>query len=155
MKTKEWAILIIIVIVVAVISSLLTAKLTGNVTGNAIFSRGVKANSCDADNTCEAKDVTTKSLEINGEPFQNAMKVEGNVLIDDGSLEASAVSTKTLEVLGTAYTLAAKIQGDLFVDDGTGNFEVGIKSSGLAGTGNAYACVDSTGKLYRKTSPCV
>jgi len=30
----------------------------------------------------------------------------------------------------------------------------GVTISALAGTGNAYACIDSTGKIYRSATAC-
>ena len=54
MKKKELWTIVMVAIVVAIIVAVITATITSNITGNAILKKAsLKANSCDADASCE------------------------------------------------------------------------------------------------------
>jgi len=145
MKRNEWVAVIAVVIVVAIIASFLTAKLTGNVIGG---SYTVSANSCDADSICEvAKTVSTQA----GSTSALMLTSDVKKVIVDGSLSAGSVfiNGKTVSTnVGSTSALMLTSDVKKVIVDGS------LSATKLAGTGNAYACVDSTGNLYRSLTAC-
>ena len=171
MNTKEWAIVIVVMIVIAIAASLITSNLTGNVVGvrsgnnykvytateiDNLFaadtysnlSKNIKANSCDADGICEiAKTISTKAGSTSALVLTSDTKEvivqdslsTGSVLIKGKSISTSPGST-------SALTLTSDIKK--VIVDGS------LSSTNLVGTGNAYACIDSNGKIYRSLTAC-
>ncbi len=65
----------------------------------------------------------------------------GDVFIDAGSVSGGEI---------TFRTGASGLNTRMVIDD-SGNITI----EGLSGTGNDYACLDSNGKLYRSSGPCI
>jgi hypothetical protein len=85
------------------------------------------ANSCDADDTCEINTADIHSAYIDISKIKVANLGMGNA--------------------GGAHTLS--------IDGETAIFRRQTRFRYLNGDGNAYACLDSYGTLYRSSTPCI
>ena len=126
----------------------------------------IKANSCDADNSCEVNSLLLSSNSYEGD--KPTIKAEGNGIILNkktviqGYLSADEIilnkiflssnsyegEQPTIEASGNGIILNKKVIIEGYVDAHE------ILSSSLIGKGNAYACINSQGKLFRSNNPC-
>ncbi len=144
-KEQSWTI-VGIALVVAVVASIATASITGNAI---VGSSNIKANSCDSDSICEvAKTISTNrgstsnlilTSDTKGVIVDGVLSVNGGVFIDRKTISTTKGST-------SALVLTSDVKG--VIVDGS------LSANSLAGTGNAYACVNSVGKLFRSVNPC-
>ncbi|PKM36747.1 MAG: hypothetical protein CVV06_09420 [Gammaproteobacteria bacterium HGW-Gammaproteobacteria-10] len=113
----------------------------------------IAANSCDADEVCEvAKTVSTRKgstsalilksdagqVLVQG-PLVSESLLAGIVTIDGKMISTSKDSTSALILTSDANSVI--VEGNLTVTK-------------LSGEGNAYACIDSHGSLFRSNTPC-
>jgi len=176
MKQNKWIAVVIIMIIVSVIVSLITANVVVK-SGPLLAPTLISANSCDADSVCEANSLNTKYITT------TVVKGNGNLILATGNSGDIIIAPDTAKVLvrGTLIPTAfssdwitaktIKGNGDLILTTGnngalilspekksvivqgtltTDSFSV----TNLKGTGNAYACIDSNGKIYRTLTAC-
>lgn len=110
----------------------------------------VKANSCDADDTCEISNaLIAKTAIFKGDIYTNGKLQANTFTLGYVNGEMSAIDT-----IGFGEETQFRSNVDaIFKGDADVNGKLTIGS--LAGTGNAYACLDSTGTLYRSQTPCI
>ena len=113
----------------------------------------IVANSCDADDVCEvAKTVSTRkgstsALRLTSDagpvivdgPLSSESLIAGRVSIDGKIISTTAGSTSALVLASDVDSII--VEGRLSVPK-------------LGGEGNAYACLDSNGLLFRSDTPC-
>lgn len=75
--------------------------------------------------------------------------IEGNSNNYDSSLILSGSNNGVVRMNGTSSTFTSPIARHMTVTVNTS-----LQLNHLTGTGNAYACLDSTGILYRSATPC-
>ena len=148
-----------IIVIVAIIGAVFLLSNFGSITGQqAVVPKIVRANSCDADDTCETKGLLARE-DINladrfiiemadngtfGDPtFRARTKFEKHAQFSGISVEQD-VSARSGYFNGAIQTQS------LYVTGGNGS----LRANSLSGSGNAYACVDRYGKFYRSSSPC-
>lgn len=135
-----------------------TADTMESTTSNDSTNRGISANDCAADPHCEANGV------IVGDPVAHKIPPEtSNGVIAEGAI----ASQRYIKSYGPGFfdeyinvgDVLAKVWGSVnaanvvyavneLQTDGT------IQAGSLAGHGNAFACVDASGKLYRSQHAC-
>ena len=183
-NNTNWVVIVGVTIVVAVLTAIVTANITGNAFFNRNTNENIRANSCDADNICEIGSYGISSpyaLHLTSE--QGAAKIEGDLTLtkigqsrgtffetnDAGSLtitpgsgSAKLVADLTLVKGGAGRGTVFKSNeiGSLTITPGSGasKIEGYLSVTNLVGSSTnstAYVCVDGTGKLFRKLSPCV
>lgn len=92
----------------------------------------------------------------------NALTVlrNGKVGIGINGIDAAAKPTETFDVgsggvkvraINSASYTSSIITDKIVVADANGV----LKTKSLSGTGNAYACINSSGGIYRSTTPCI
>ncbi|MBI2632250.1 Ig-like domain-containing protein [Candidatus Pacearchaeota archaeon] len=132
------------VIVTALVVALLTSIITVKLTGNAIFGSGfdpkrlVKANSCDADKTCEVNSLALDGVRIDGSnglleiyPDNKRVLMRGNLVIGEYLNPTPYFD----------YDNKLTVRGLGVVNP------TGLES-------NAFVCVDALGEFYRSNSIC-
>ncbi|MDP3640263.1 MAG: hypothetical protein Q8R53_03625, partial [Nanoarchaeota archaeon] len=153
MKKKMIFLVAGVLVILLLVVSCTSGPSEGGLAGKAVTTE-FKANSCDADGVCEvAKTVSTKVGSTSNLILMSDTKVvnvQGNLGVD-GSLSAGSVRLSGKTVSTTAGSTSALL---LTSDAKIVVIEGSLSANSLAGTGNAYACVDSAGKLFRKISPC-
>ncbi|HLC98223.1 MAG TPA: hypothetical protein VJC21_05600 [Candidatus Nanoarchaeia archaeon] len=148
--------IVVLVAVVAVVVLVLNAKPASEeaVAGEAtrtirsVGTNSVKANSCNADDTCEVLGITATS-DVN---------LLANHPMGDGVVSAPGLSIRWGEIDTGLPGPVSKFNGKVFVnlfevlESAKLNFlRVGV----LAGNGSAYVCVNSGGDVFRSRTPCV
>ena len=135
---KKYVVFSLVMIAILLCSTFVSAGffdfLKGNVGGEAIkttnSAREIAANSCNADDLCETEALFANFI------TSNVLKSSGDLSLvaDDGmiTLESDDQSVKVVGTLTSDY------------------FSV----TTLTGEGNAYACLDDDGKLFRSENPC-
>ena len=134
---------------ISLIAMIVVLSGCSNIAGRAgAVVKPVIANSCDADSICEvAKTVSTRAGSTSSLVLTSDNKfvvVDGT--IDIGNLRIGGKSVSTIP--GSTSSLVLTADNKFVVVDGT------LSATSLYGTGNAYACLDGEGKLFRSTKPC-
>lgn len=140
----------------------------------------IRANSCDRDDTCEVGSygiLSPYALHLTSQA--DAVKIEGDLTLakignqggvmfkttESGSLTIAPQSGATklesiLTLTGAGYqggvVLKSNEVGSLTVtpQSGAAKIEGYLSITNLTGSGNAYACVDSGGRIYRSLTAC-
>ena len=113
----------------------------------------IAANSCDADDICEiAKTLSTRK----GSTSALILKSDAGHVIVDGPLSSKSLVTGSISINGkiistspgstSALVLASDV--DAIIVEGR------LSIPKLGGEGNAYACLDKYGLLFRSDKPC-
>lgn len=164
MARRDYSLVTVVVVafVVAVIASVVTASITGNVikvkpdrAGRDVYTKAeidrllnrINANSCSGDEVCEVKKISSNMDDV---------VILGSLLIEeDGGFALINPEPNGNLIINTAE------YGKWINDTESGNviFSSSLISpiltiSKLSGSGNAYACINSTGGLYRSSTPC-
>jgi len=182
-KNNSW--LIWLVAIVAVVALIVAVVALGKIsaTGEAINFRANKfivANSCDADSVCEVKGnissenllklssnagivkvesdlILTKLGQTNGVYFTTTNQGKLTIIPESGYADLLA----TLTLSGNNYpgkvVLSSSQLGEFNIIPSSGitKIEGSLSVTNLTGNGNAYICVNSSGKLYRSLIPCI
>lgn len=172
------------VVIVAIVASLITAFVTVKLTGNIIYTpnyvaqnqtaiytkaeidskfTNVKANSCDGDNQCEAKNIVGSNIRI---PSSGSVGPELNLTANTINMKVSEVrfaNPITPNVVGKIYISTA---GSFYFNPGensnwqmtffNGNVSITNLDGGyLAPPSRAFVCATELGTLVRSSKPCV
>lgn len=140
----------------------LTVGPTGNlfVSGAGLFSNGLGMIS-----TFPGSNFVLKNFDSTNNPAGLLNPVWGKVLMATDTFgTATWAATSTLGLGGGVVGIGAAGQIPYYAANGATltatsslflNTNGGVKVSNLAGSGNAYVCVDSTGQLYRSPAACL
>ena|SRR3989338_444986 len=113
----------------------------------------INANSCNADGICEMKvamvsgEVNTPKIDVN-EVNVNVMANERNILSARDGLVVTGTNVD-------ADNPDKFIVHSPAIFNSPTNFNSVVYFTNLKGTGNAYACLNQDGILYRSIKPCV
>ncbi|KXV13932.1 hypothetical protein AD932_03310 [Gluconobacter oxydans] len=99
----------------------------------------------------------TGNLTVSGDlAVKNEGSIYGSLVTMNGAIDT--LWPTSTGVLGVNMWASNTDYGRLVINDtggGTGGIETGrLKLSSLTGTGNAYACLDASGNLYRSSTAC-
>ncbi|MBI5803830.1 hypothetical protein HY450_01145 [Candidatus Pacearchaeota archaeon] len=165
MDSKQIVLTIVISLIVAVIASAVTASITGAAFFDRIGNTGgpIRANSCDADETCEIREAR-----VDRGVFGGYLSIQQSLYADGSQVQINKPITEDVEISGpNSLTVGAGLtSGHLSVGGQTGlvslyadGSQVEISKpftlSSMNGNSSAYACLDNSGKLFRKQTPCV
>jgi len=133
----------------------------------------INANACSADTICEVNNRIQSSSQLYLTSQSGAVKIEGDLTLTKLG-QSSGVIFETNDVGSLTITPgsgSAKINGGLIITEDVGMTTLNVNGwsdlegdvsigqelmlSGLTGNGNAYACINSLGKIYRSQTPCV
>lgn len=114
----------------------------------------IRANSCDADNVCEVRNLRVTGATISGADriiadsgyFTDFLRVVSG---EPANIAGAVLEVDNIEVNGGSVTGASQITGI------KGTFTASLKVSSKGGNGNAFACFDKHGILFRSQEPCV
>ena len=169
MSSKQiWKVVILTSIIVSIVTSLIVLSLGKSLFLAPVLQRyatayavnPISSNSykCNADSICEVNNLlSTDTISIQGEWPHNVLLDGGAIAANTGSFESS-LTANYLEAKDVIYQ-SGNFPYTTLIDGGTIMANVLIaegylKVKNYTGNGNAYACIDSTGKLFRKNSPC-
>ena len=156
-KNNSW--LIWLVAIVAVVALIVAIVALGKIsaTGEAINFRANKfivANSCDADNTCEAN-----AIHADEGIFYKIFGIEDKLgLYSSNTLPLGATGSQILLLDGGLVVLEQDlwIKDKLTVQGITEIKSLSANASNMIPTGSvAYVCVDINGVLFKKNSSCI
>lgn len=109
------------------------------------------ASSCDADKNCEMNAATIGSLEI--APTNTGPRIAS---LEYNTLEI--VSSLGIQIQAPVIQMIGTMRGSALVADevvsGTLTINKATRFASLSGKGNAFACLDYLGNLYRSDVPC-
>ncbi|HLC87258.1 MAG TPA: hypothetical protein VJH65_03235 [Candidatus Nanoarchaeia archaeon] len=181
MESKQLWMIIGISLVVALITSFATANIVSkNITLSPSKNtpQNIRANSCDADGSCEANKFSITSngmqriemgqnLEINDTLFKNYIATNDRSISLVPNVEGLFGTTRVVHTFGimSFYHPDYPEWGSLLVGP-TGIAGINPNETILlkqrlkigdmyTGGGNSYVCVDGTGELFRSDEPCV
>lgn len=133
-NNKQILMTILIALVVGILSSAITASIVSRnvLLGPTVPPKEIKANSCNADNTCETNNVIAEGAEI----------------VNLGVLET--LSTSNIES-NLDLTIVSREGGIILngYEDG-----VTIAMRNAANENFAFVCADDNGRLFMKSTPC-
>ena len=113
----------------------------------------IAANSCDADDVCEvAKTVSTQK----GSTSALRLMSDAGPVIVDGPLASESLTTGRVSIDGKIISTTAGSTSALVLtsDVNAVIVEGRLSIPKLGGEGNAYACLDNNGLLFRSDVPC-
>ena len=114
----------------------------------------IAANSCDADDVCEvAKTVSTRK----GSTSALILTSDAGHVIVDGPLASESLVTGRISIDGKIISTSPGSTSALVLASDVDSIIVEGRLSipKLGGEGNAYACLDSHGLLFRSDKPCI
>lgn len=154
---------VLIIVGLVLAASFLAGCSNENVAGEAStpVSRIINANACNADESCEANSINVQH-ELNaqriavsnalsagyvvvGTPSDNPAE-EGDILVAGDIITDGTISTHGIDTIGPVNAQRIAVSDMLRA----GSF----MSTSLAGEGNAYACIDAEGVIFRSSKPC-
>ncbi|WP_305909775.1 hypothetical protein Q9L42_003695 [Methylomarinum sp. Ch1-1] len=113
----------------------------------------IAANSCDADDVCEvAKTLSTRK----GSTSALRLMSDAGPVIVDGPLASESLVTGRITIDGKIISTSPGTTSALVLASDVDSIIVEGRLSvpKLGGKGNAYACLDNNGLLFRSETPC-
>ena len=113
----------------------------------------IAANSCDADDICEvAKTVSTRK----GSTSALILKSDAGQVVVEGPLSSESLVSGRVSIDGKIISTTKDSTSALVLTSDVNSVivEGGVTVTKLRGEGNAYACIDGNGGLFRSDTPC-